>query len=311
MKNYPHIRSAVYGQPWAINREWLEAIADIVEIHASGAEPKAFIPKEKRGRRCMSCKTGVLRSVMVPGAWGPVPSGRYNCPSCGTECLEDDLPPYEIINGVAILPLSGPLFPKANLMTKYSGATSYQEWTLMFSQAMTDPDVTHLLPLSDSPGGSCLGMSEACSIVHAAVEIGTKPVYGLIDPMACSAAYGIMSQCEQLYCTESAMVGNIGTRFRLSNWDRAERNEGNDPIEIASNDIKATGTPQSLAQYESNIEILRAYFEQFKSIVARGRPFADIEAVANAKVWIGSGAVNVGLCDGVSTLEKLILKLTK
>jgi ClpP class serine protease len=243
---------------------------------------------------------------MAAGAWGPVPSGRYECPDCAAIVKEADLPPYEIVRQIAILPLDGPLFPRANLMTRYSGATSYEEFGQLFSHAMMNDDVAAALILADSPGGSCLGMAEACSLIYTARESGEKRILGMISPMAASAAYGIVSQCEDVGITESAMAGSIGTILSYSNWERAERNEGNDRVTLMSSELKSIGVPQTVAQVQSLQETLDAYYEQFKSIVKRGRPDLEMSRVANGKTWVGSDAVKMGIADRVTTFERMI-----
>jgi ClpP class serine protease len=306
--NFPHVRGAIYSQPWAITSQWMETICEIAEAHIAGGLPAPV--KIKRGRRCPGCTTGVMK-ISVIQSEGKRPVSQCTCPNCGCECEEDDLPPYDIVNGVAILPLIGPLFPKANLFTMLSGATSYEEFGNTFDEAMSDRNVSSVVIESDSPGGSCLRLSELCSRIYLAREVGTKPIFALIDPMAASAAYAIVSQCDEVYITESAMAGSIGTVMKYSNWDRAERNEGNDAVLLASSDVKSFGTPQSLAQYQSLIDTLLSYFEQFKDIVARGRQGIDIAAVSGAKVWVGKDAVKMKLADGVSSLENIIARLTE
>lgn len=304
--NFGHIRGALYSTPWAITTPWLEDICSIFERHVAGQSIQPFAQKTKRGRRCPDCKSGILKAVFVQGDQGPRASGDFTCPNCGCNCSEDVLPPYEIIDGVAILSLSGPLFPRANLLTMLSGATSYDEFGADFAHAMNNLDVIAIVIESDSPGGSCLRMSELCSQIFSAREMGNKPIYGFIDPMSCSAAYAVVSQCHEVYITESGMAGSIGTILKYNNWDRAERNEGNDQVTMTSSDIKSFGTPQSLAQYQSMIDTLLSYFEQFKDIVKRGRKKIDIEKVAGAKIWIGKEAVTVGIADGVATLEQVL-----
>jgi ClpP class serine protease len=306
--NFPHIRGAIYSQPWAITAQMLETICEIAEAHISGKAGQVS-PRVKRGRRCPNCKSGVMR-IEVTQVGGRSPKAECTCSNCGCECEEDDLPPYDIVEGVAILPLFGPLFPKANLFTMYSGATSYEEFGNNFAQALDDREVNAIVIEADSPGGSCLRLSELCSQIFMARD-EKKPLIGMIDPMACSAAYAIVSQCDELYISESGMAGSIGTVMKYSNWDRAERNEGNDAVLLASSDVKSFGTPQSLAQYQSLIDTLLAYFEQFKDIVARGRQGIDIAAVSGAKVWVGKDAVKMKLVDGVSSMGQIIARLTE
>jgi ClpP class serine protease len=305
--NFPHIRSAIYSTPWAITSQWLDTICEIAEAHIGGRVPVSSIATKQK-RKCPNCETGWMK-LSVRREEGKEPKSECTCPNCGCECEEDDLPPYDIVSGVALLQLSGPLFPKANLFTMLSGATSYEQFGNDFSQALSDGDVNAVAIISDSPGGSCLRLSELCSRIFAARD-QSKPIVGFIDPMCCSAAYAIVSQCERIYISESGMAGSIGTVMKYSNWDRAERNAGNDPVMLTSTDVKQFGTPQSLAQYQSLIDTLLAYFNQFKEIVSRGRKGIDIDAVSGANVWIGKEAVGKGLVDGVSTLEKIIADLT-
>jgi ClpP class serine protease len=305
----PNIRSALYGTPWAIKSDWLDTICAIYEAHVAGNAPRDFVAKPKANRHCPECKTGILK-LEAPKDAVSMFAGQMTCPNCGTVCNEEDLTPYDIIDGVAILPLTGPLFPKANLLTQISGATSYDEFGSMFTEASEDSEVSSLLITADSPGGSCLGLAEVCNTVFNARENGSKPIMSLISPMACSAAYAIVSQCDRVLISESAMAGSIGTLIKYNNWDRAERNEGNDAVMLTSSDIKSFGTPQSLAQYQSLIDTLMTYFGQFKEIVARGRPEVDIEAVSSAKVWGGKEAVNAGLCDAVSTFDEVMSELS-
>jgi ClpP class serine protease len=307
--NFPHIRSAIYSQPWAITSQWLETICEIAEAHIGGRVITSSVAT-KHKRKCPNCASGWMK-MSVRREEGKEPKSECACPNCGCECNEDDLPPYDVINGVAILPLIGPLFPKANLFTMFSGATSYDQFTADFDQSEHDSNVNSRIIVSDSPGGSCLRLSETCSRIFAARETSAKPTVGFIDPMCCSAAYAIVSQCDRIYISESGMAGSIGTVMKYSNWDRAERNEGNDAVILTSSDVKQFGTPQSLAQYQSLIETLLAYFNQFKEIVLRGRKGIDINAVSGANIWIGKEAVGKGLVDGVSTLEKIITDLTE
>lgn len=288
-----HVRSAIYAQPWAIVESSLNAICEIAENHVAGVKPAKVAHRGKQ--ICGECN-------------GLVDIKADSCPQCGCEMIqEEELPPYQRVRGVAVLSLCGPLFPRANLMTAYSGATSYQEFGSAFDAAGKDDRVSARLILGDSPGGSCLGLSETCTkIFEARKSENFKPTIGLVNPQACSAAYAIMSQCEELYCTESSITGSIGVIWKSDNYDRAERNAGNDPTIMRSSELKAYEQPSSVSQYKDAIKMVEAYFGQFKEIVKRGRKGIDIESVATGECFVGREAVERGLVDGVSTFEKLI-----
>ena len=54
-----------------------------------------------------------------------------------------------LIDGVAILPITGPIFPRANMMTEYSDATSINTLTDDYRKALDSSDVGAILLLVD------------------------------------------------------------------------------------------------------------------------------------------------------------------
>ena len=59
-----------------------------------------------------------------------------------------------------VLPLSGVISQKQNLMTQYSGGTSTEVFGSWFDDAMADGSVSSIVLDVDSPGGSVYGISE-------------------------------------------------------------------------------------------------------------------------------------------------------
>ena len=55
--------------------------------------------------------------------------------------------------GVAVIPVTGPLFRHANLLTAVCGATSYELLAQDFNKALNDPNISAILFDVDSPGG--------------------------------------------------------------------------------------------------------------------------------------------------------------
>src|SRR5690606_27205285 len=77
-------------------------------------------------------------------------------------------------NGVAIIPVVGPIMRYANLFTRISGATSTQELATDFQTALDDPKVKAIVFNVDSPGGEANGINELSDMIHAAR--GKKPI---------------------------------------------------------------------------------------------------------------------------------------
>ncbi len=99
----------------------------------------------------------------------------------------------------------------------------------------------------------------------------------------------------------------------MDNYDRAERNEGNDPVVLSSSELKigGSGTLNQVADLQRQV---KGYFDQFKSTVMRGRPDMDIDAAATGQTWLGKShnadksAMDMGLIDGITTLNQLVGK---
>ena len=217
-----------------------------------------------------------------------------------------DFKNYNVVNGVGVLKLTGPIFPRANLMTRMSGATALEEYTQYFSDALDDDDVQALIQVVDSPGGSVSGGFEMASKVFGA-RAQSKPVLTLVEGTCASLAYLIGSQSDMVYTTEASMTGSIGVVMAIEDDTRAAENEGIKRTVLKTGKNKAIGvgpvTDDQIAELKS---MMGDYFDRFKAAVVRARTGVDIEKVSDGSLWIGQKAVNMGLVDGVSTLDDLI-----
>src|SRR5688572_16198742 len=91
----------------------------------------------------------------------------------------DNTRSVEVRDGVAIIPVTGPIFRRANLFTEISGATSIQVLAKDFDQALENPRVKSILFEINSPGGEVDGTSEfADHIFHAR---GHKPLVAYVS----------------------------------------------------------------------------------------------------------------------------------
>ncbi len=77
-------------------------------------------------------------------------------------------------DGVAIIPVTGPLFRYANIFTAISGASSYELIARDFMSALENPQISSIILDIDSPGGEVNGVSELASMIFEAR--GTKPI---------------------------------------------------------------------------------------------------------------------------------------
>jgi len=116
--------------------------------------------------------------------------------------------------GVAIIPVTGPIFRYANLFAAVSGATSIQTLARDFSVAINNPDVRAILLNIDSPGGEANGVAEFAEMVYQAR--GQKPIWAYVGGTGASAAYWIAMAADRIVAHETAMLGSIGVHSSSS-----------------------------------------------------------------------------------------------
>ena len=98
---------------------------------------------------------------------------------------------FDVVDGVAVLPVQGVISPKANLMTQISGGASAQLLQRDLAAALADPRVSAVVLAIDSPGGSVFGSPDLAAQIYAARDV--KPIVAHTDGMMASAAYWISS----------------------------------------------------------------------------------------------------------------------
>jgi ClpP class serine protease len=207
-------------------------------------------------------------------------------------------------NGVAIIPVVGPIFRYSNLFSEISGGASVQLLARDFNAALNNPDVRAILLNIDSPGGEANGISEFADMVYAAR--GRKPITAYVGGYACSAAYWIASAADEIVASDSAVLGSIGTIAAIP--DPAVEHEG-EVIFVSSQSPRKHADPTS-EQGASDIQaILDAMTDVFMTSVARNRG-VSLETVASSYgqggVFVGGAAVAAGLADRLGSFEQTL-----
>ncbi|WP_256578832.1 S49 family peptidase, partial [Pseudomonas sp. R26(2017)] len=111
-------------------------------------------------------------------------------------------------NGVAVVPVVGPIFRYANLFTEISGATSTQVLATDIQQALDDPKVKAIVLNIDSPGGVASGINELAELIYAGRD--RKRIVSYIGGTGASAGYWIASAASEIVIDEASLAGSIG-----------------------------------------------------------------------------------------------------
>lgn len=215
-----------------------------------------------------------------------------------------------IRDGVATIPVQGPLFRYANIMTEYSGATSFDMLAKDFTAALENPDVKAILLNIDSPGGEVKGTSEYASLVASAR--GKKPVYAFVGGTGASAAYWIASAADKVLTSDTAIIGSIGVMMGIR---VAAPQDGEKSYTFISSNAKNKNakpdTKEGAAQNQAIVDQLETVFI---GTVAKNRGTTAekvIESYGQGAVFVAAEALQRGMIDGISTYENVLQSLVQ
>lgn len=222
-------------------------------------------------------------------------------------------------DGVAVIPVSGPLFRYANLFTRISGATAYEELATDIGEALANPEVFGLVFDVDSPGGQVNGALETAELLYRARQ--EKPTATFFSGAGASAAYLVGVAAERVYISPMAMVGSVGAVLGLTDTSAMDQAKGVRSIEfVSSQSPKKRLDPFS--QDETKAQAARSELQAlvdslgqvFIETVARYRG-VSVETVLSdfgqGGLLVGQGAVDAGMADQVATLEDVIADMQR
>lgn len=212
--------------------------------------------------------------------------------------------------GIAIVRLVG-------TMVKYSrsrsGLCGTSEARGHIRQLCEDQGVAAILLLVDSPGGEVAGAADLAAEVASACH--KMPVAAYIEDCGCSAAYWAASQCSAgVWCNSTARVGAVGAMLVVNDLSEGMQRAGIKTHLISSGKWKGLGVPgipiddDDVAHLQAQVSHVGSEFAQ---AVQRGRNLSDAQmaVVTRAGVFIGEQALEVGLVDGVLSLDEAIERL--
>lgn len=265
----------VASLPWAMTEIYLRAILEI-----AGREPGPALEHLRAENR-----------TRLDGL-----QGKAGTPLRGTASVT-------LRGDTAIVPVSGPIFPYANLFTAMSGATSLEQLAADFTMAIDSPQVSRVLLAIDSPGGQTNGIAEFATLVRDAQA--KKPVLAYVADQAQSAAYWIAAAAGKIYVAPTAQLGSIGVVGSVKPKDPNDKT-----VEIVSSQSPDkrpdVTTDAGRAQVQALVDRLA---QEFVASVAANRGVTEAKVLADfgqGASLVGADAVAAGMADQVTTLERLL-----
>ncbi|MGR2678718.1 S49 family peptidase [Chromobacterium haemolyticum] len=209
---------------------------------------------------------------------------------------------YEVVEGVAIIPIQGTLVQKLGTLHPYSGMTGYDGIRQNFLMALADDAVSAIMLDIDSPGGEVSGCFDLVDTIYAAR--GAKPIHAILNESAYSAAYAIASAADRITVPRTGGTGSIGVIWMHVDWSQALADGGFRVTFITHGESKADGHPEIPLSKEARQRFqddIDAMGELFDKTVARNRGLTE-KAVreTQAKTYLGAEGVRLGLADTVA-----------
>lgn len=203
--------------------------------------------------------------------------------------------------GVALLKLDGPL-----VRWESSLAASYPVLQRDLQRLEAAENVRGVVLVSDCPGGSAMLCGETC----AAISAFSKPIVAFAAGYMTSAAYRLACHCDAIYATESANVGNIGTRMSVFDRSQQFRQAGVEVVMADTGPVKSLGFP-GLPVTDEQRAFLQTWVNRVhdgftQSLAERGLDADQIAAVSSGEWWLAADAVGLGLVDQIKTLDEVV-----
>ncbi|RMV84778.1 S49 family peptidase [Pseudomonas amygdali] len=214
-------------------------------------------------------------------------------------------------NGVAIIPVVGPVFRYANLFTEISGATSTQVLATDLQSALDDPSIKSIILNIDSPGGVAAGINELADQIHAGRA--RKRIVAYVGGTGASAAYWLASAASEIVIDETALLGSIGVVVEAV--VEGEASSGRKRYQIVSRNAPNKRLDMATEEGRAKVgETVDAMGEVFVAKVARNLGVASDAVPAMGDfggLRVGAAAVESGLAHRLGSLEGLITELAK
>ena len=176
--------------------------------------------------------------------------------------------------------------------------------------ARLDPDTAAVVLRVDSPGGSATASDVIRAEVVALRDSG-KPVIVSMGSLAASGGYWISAEADHIVAQPETLTGSIGVFGMLPNIEAFAERHGL-RAEVVRTGPYAGIT--SLWKHKDEVQMARLQefvdrvYARFLELVARGRglELAQVEEIAQGRIWSGTRAHELGLVDELGGLERAI-----
>lgn len=206
-------------------------------------------------------------------------------------------------NAVAVLDLEGIIFDS-------------KEFTDQLKDIGSSPGVRAVVLRVNSPGGGVAASQEMFEAVRKFRAETRKKVVVSMASVAASGGYYVACAADRIYANPGSITGSIGVIVEWYNYSELLKWAKLQDIVFKSGEFKDTGSPSrpltdaEKAYFQSLIQNM---YGQFIKDVAASRRMnqADVEKLADGRVYTGLEAKNNGLVDELGALQDAVAAAAK
>jgi len=218
-------------------------------------------------------------------------------------------PAFEVQGSTAIIPLKGVMTPGASFFSFFFDGTSTKNVQKNIQAALDSAEIDKIIIDVNSGGGSVEGAFELADFIEAAGK--KKEIIAFSDGTIASAAYLAVSGVSKIYITgKSNQVGSISVIARRVDISKMNEMEGLQVTEFVTGVYKNVLSRDKPLSETDAIEIQSMVDKSYAPMIAdiAARRGLDPQAIIDmqGRVFIGAESIEVGLVDGVATMDQLI-----
>lgn len=181
----------------------------------------------------------------------------------------------------------------------------------MIADIRRDTTIKALVLRVNSPGGSVLAAEKIKSELDLLKE--STPVIASYGNYAASGGYWISANADRIFTDATTLTGSIGVFSMIPSAGRMlEDKIGINVTSVNSNshsDMFSLMRPLDAAEVTYMQKTVEDVYTRFTSLVSEGRnmPVAEVDALAQGRVWSGVQATELGLADQTGGLKDAIV----
>lgn len=182
--------------------------------------------------------------------------------------------------------------------------------------ALEDSGSQALVLLINSPGGSPVQAGLINDEIVRLRALHNKPIYAVVEESCASAAYYIAAAADRIYVDKASIVGSIGVLMDGFGFTELMNKLGVERRLMTAGTNKGfldPFSPQTEPQRKHAQALLDQIHHQFIAAVKKGRGdrLKETPEMFSGLFWSGQQAVDMGLADGLGSLEGVAREVVK